>query len=102
MTSKLTISRRSVLRGFGASLALPLLDGMMPRIARAAAEHSFPRRAAFLYVPNGVSMNHWQPSSLGTDFEYTPTLKPLAEFRDQIMVLSGLTLDKARDHGDGG
>lgn len=102
MTSDLTISRRTLLRGLGASLALPVLESLMPRTALAAAGQAFPRRAAFLYVPNGVSMNHWRPQTLGTDFEFTETLTPLVEFRDRLMVLSGLTLDKARDHGDGG
>ena len=101
MISNLTISRRSLLRGFGASLALPWLEGMVPCFARSSDEIA-PRRVAFLYVPNGVSMKHWRPSNLGTDFDYSSTLQPLVEFRDQILVLSGLTLDKARDHGDGG
>jgi len=102
MTSRLTIPRRKVLRGFGACVALPWLEGMMARAAQTAAAAEIPRRAAFLYVPNGVSMDHWRPKTSGDDFELTTTLQPLAEFRDQMMVISGLTLDKARDHGDGG
>lgn len=83
-------------------LALPMLDSLVPRTAFGAAAQTAPRRAAFLYVPNGVSMDHWRPKTLGADFEFTPTLAPLLEFRDRLMVISGLTLDKARDHGDGG
>ena len=83
-------------------LALPWLETTLSRSALASVELGVPRRAAFLYVPNGVSMKHWRPASEAVDFEYSATLQPLTEFRNQINVISGLTLDKARDHGDGG
>ena len=103
MSLKSAVSRRTVLRSMGAAITLPWLEAMAPKIGFAAsATGELPRRAAYLYVPNGVSMSHWKPATLGTGFEITPTLEPVAEFRDDMLVLSGLTLDKARDHGDGG
>jgi hypothetical protein len=57
---------------------------------------------AFLYVPNGVNMADWTPAAEGSDFALPPILEPLASVRSQLLVLSGLTADKARPHGDGG
>lgn len=99
------ISRRTVLRGLGVSVALPWLEAMGPLTAWAGtteAEKAAPNRLAFLYVPNGVNMADWTPTTDGADFELTPILKPLENVRDKLMVLSGLTADKARPHGDGG
>lgn len=100
--SRTSISRRTVLRGLGATIALPWLEAMAPRAFSTEAAAEVPRRAAFLYVPNGVSMAHWKPKAAGTDFELPATLEPLREFRSEMLVLSGLTLDKARANGDGG
>ncbi|MCA9202499.1 MAG: DUF1552 domain-containing protein, partial [Planctomycetales bacterium] len=89
----------------GVSVALPWLEAMGPLTAWAGtteAEKAAPNRLAFLYVPNGVNMADWTPASDGADFELTPILKPLENVRDKLMVLSGLTADKARPHGDGG
>src|SRR6516165_4092458 len=99
----LHISRRTVLRGLGATIALPLLDGMLPSLAKAAAgpRPRMPRRMAFLYVPNGIWMPDWKPKEEGTDFDLPPTLAPLEPFREQLLVLTGLTADKARPNGDG-
>ncbi|MGL4555743.1 MAG: DUF1552 domain-containing protein [Gemmataceae bacterium] len=93
-----TISRRTVLRGLGVSLALPLLEGMT---FAAATPAKAPRRMAFLYVPNGIMMEDWTPAEAGPLTKLTPTLEPLAAFRDDLLVLSGLTADKARPNGDG-
>jgi hypothetical protein len=60
-----------------------------------------PRRMAFVYVPNGVNMGEWRPSAEGRDFSLPATLEPLAAFRNELLVLSGLTCDKARPNGDG-
>jgi hypothetical protein len=95
-----SISRRAVLRGMGASVALPFLDAMRPAFAAGRAEP--PRRLAFLYVPNGKNMADWTPKAEGADFELPAILQPLADFRDDLLVLTGLTADKARPHGDGG
>jgi hypothetical protein len=95
------MSRRTVLKGLGAAIALPYLDAMLPLSAIAATPNAFPKRMAFLYVPNGIHMQDWKPEALGTSYELTPTLKSLAPFKSQINVLTGLTCDKARANGDG-
>jgi hypothetical protein len=98
------ISRRRALRGLGVSLALPLLEAMDSRPLRAglAGREGPPIRLAFVYVPNGVHMPDWTPRSLGDGFELPPILEPLHAVRDEILVLSGLTLNPARALGDGG
>jgi len=102
------ISRRTVLRGLGIGMALPWLEVMSARerVARAAGDQAFspaaaPRRVAFLYVPNGMHMPAWTPTGEGPDFTLSPILQEIG-FRQQMTVLSGLTLDGARPHGDGG
>ena len=98
-----TLSRRTVLRGAGAAIALPLLEAMAfrSRSAQAPATKA-PTRMAFVYVPNGVHMPDWTPRATGPDFDLPPLLEPLRSVRDDLLVLSGLTLDQARAHGDGG
>src|SRR5271165_5203265 len=99
------ISRRTVLRGLGVTLSLPWLEAMGPLTAwaeKAAPKTVAPNRMAFLYVPNGVNMGDWTPKKEGGDFELPPILEPLAAVKDNLLVLSGLTADKARPHGDGG
>lgn len=98
------ISRRTILRGIGASLALPLLEVMEDRSARASSAHGGkpPVRMAFLYVPNGVHMPAWTPCAEGKDFDLPPILEPLSAVKNEILVLSGLTLNPARALGDGG
>ncbi len=95
------LSRRTFLRGAGAALALPFLDAMTPAFAAPVLRKS-PLRMAFTYVPNGIEMADWVPAIDGAAFELSPTLAPLARHRDNILVLSGLTHDKGRSHGDGG
>src|SRR5262245_35521850 len=85
------LPRRTFLRGMGATLALPLLDGMIPAFAtRAQAAPRGTPRFAVAYVPNGIQMEHWTPAATGSSLELTSTLEPLAPFRDRIMVVSGL------------
>lgn len=85
------IPRRTVLRGLGASLALPLLDGMVPALS---AIRNTPargmRRFGVVYVPNGMAMEYWTPKGVGTAFELSPILRPMAPHRDRTLVLSGL------------
>ncbi len=101
MTSE-RISRRTVLRGIGTAVALPLLDAMLPRsVAAGAAKAAAPRRLGFVYVPNGVIQQDWIPKAEGTDFELPSILKPLAPVRDDVLVLTNLTCDKGRPNGDG-
>jgi hypothetical protein len=97
------ISRRTLLRGFGAAIALPLLDAM-PAASLWADQgaKSLPRRMGFVFVPNGMHMPAWTPKTEGEDFELTSILEPLAKHRQYLNVLSGLAQDKARAHGDGG
>jgi len=83
------LSRRAVLRGAGAALALPMLDAMTPAFARQSSQRPVHRFQTF-YVPNGMAMEYWSPATTGRDFELTPILSPLAPFRDQLLVLSGL------------
>ena len=105
MTTSGRISRRTVLRGAGAVVALPFLEAMLPHSLAAvgpAARAVAPRRMAFLYVPIGAHMANWTPKAEGTNFELTPSLKPLAPYQKDMLVLSGLACDKARPNGDGG
>ncbi len=69
---------------------------------KAAPKTIAPNRMAFLYVPNGVHMADWTPKQEGANFQLTPILEPLAAVKDKLLVLSGLTADKARAFGDGG
>ncbi len=89
--SKKAIPRRAVLRGIGATLALPLLDGMVPALS---AIRNTPakgmRRFGVVYVPNGMAMEYWTPKGEGTAFELSPILQPMAPFRDRTLVLTGL------------
>jgi hypothetical protein len=99
------ISRRTVLRGLGVTLSLPWLEVMGPLTAWAenvAPKRVAPNRMAFIYVPNGVNMADWTPKQDGAKFELPPILQPLAAVKDKLLVLTGLTADKARAHGDGG
>jgi hypothetical protein len=94
------ISRRTLLRGLGAAVALPWLEAMGPPAGAAPASQAS-NRLAFLYVPNGKNMPDWTPKAEGPGFELTPILESLRPVRDDVLVLTGLTADKARPHGDG-
>jgi Protein of unknown function (DUF1552) len=88
---KLHMPRRTVLGGLGAALALPLLDAMVPAFTAERLTAAAPvRRWAIFYVPNGMAMQQWTPAGNGDAFELSPTLEPLAPFRDRLLVLSGL------------
>ena len=85
------LPRRTVLRGLGASLALPLLDGMVPAYAALRKTAANPvRRLGVCYVPNGMEMRAWTPAGEGREFELSQILQPLAPFRSQTNVLTGL------------
>jgi hypothetical protein len=85
--AKRAIPRRTLLRGAAATLALPFLDAMLPR-ARAATKPV--QRFQTFYVPNGMAMDYWTPKGEGAAFELSPILEPLAPFRNQMLVLSGI------------
>jgi hypothetical protein len=89
--TKRVVSRRSVLKGVGATLALPFLDAMVPAataLARTAAQPAL--RFGAVFVPMGERPGYWTPSAVGSGFEFTPILKPLESFRDSITVVSNL------------
>ena len=89
--TKRSLPRRTMLRGLGATIALPLLDAMMPALTPLRAAAALPRRRlAVVYLPNGIVMSNWTPTADGTAFELPPTLAPLAAFRDRLTVLTGL------------
>src|SRR3954469_21689569 len=94
------ISRRTLLRGIGAAVAVPWLESMAP--AFASTPEAFPTRLGFIYTPNGKNMDDWTPKAEGAEFELPEILRPLQEHRDEFSILTGLTADKARPHGDGG
>jgi hypothetical protein len=96
------LSRRTLLEGLGASLALPVLDAMLPRAAWAAPAMLVKNRMAFVYVPIGAIMEHWTPELAGADYVLSKTLMPLHAVQQDILVLSNFVHDKARPHGDGG
>jgi hypothetical protein len=91
---KKSIPRRTFLRGAGASLALPFLDAMIPALA-AGKPAQPPLRLGYIYLPIGRIMSNWTPATEGTDYELTPSLEPLARFRDQMLLLSGMDLKSA-------
>jgi hypothetical protein len=89
--TKKAIRRRTVLRGIGAAFALPLLDAMAPALRAFDKTEAKPAaRFGAVYVPNGIMMENWTPPIDGAAFEFTPILKPLEPFRQQMLVLSGL------------
>ena len=86
-----SLPRRTVLRGLGVTLALPFLDAMVPAFSLRAKAAAKPlHRFQAIYVPNGMAMPYWTPEAEGSNFELTPILEPLAPFRNQLLVLSGL------------
>src|SRR5216684_2595692 len=104
--TKTALPRRLFLRGVGATLALPLLDAMVPALTALAKTAAKPgRRIGFVYVPNGVAIsttaNYWKPVGEGTAFEFSPILKPLEAYRDRMVVVSGLAHAQAEAMGDG-
>jgi len=87
--TKKHLSRRTFLRGTGVTLALPLLESMLPAQTPLSLTAAVPRsRLAFIFFPHGVTMDKWTPASEGAGFEFTPVLKPLEPFRDYINIVS--------------
>jgi hypothetical protein len=101
MITKMALPRRTFLRGMGITLALPWLDAMVPAFTAIAKAAAPVRRLGFVYVPNGASMVHWQPRGDGALTDLSPTLTPLAPFRDQVIVPIGLSQKQAEAFGDG-
>ena len=100
------LPRRTFLRGLGTAVALPFLDSMTPALARAQRRPASPVRMAFVYVPNGIDMRHWNPSYDGALAGLPQTLAPLAPLKQDVLLLGNLThntgralLDGPGDHG---
>src|SRR5689334_7346036 len=89
---KQQVSRRTVLKGVGATIALPLLDAMHPAATAWAADAAgaAPKRFAFVGFPHGAIMERWSPPQTGTNFEMSPILQPLEPFRQHLTIVSGL------------
>src|ERR687897_2004433 len=103
IVTKKAISRRTVLRGLGTAVSLPLLDAMIPALTAAQRTPAKPvRRLAVVYHPNGVVYENWLPKGLGADFEFSRVLAPLQPFRDRTIVITGLADRQARGRGEGG
>jgi Protein of unknown function (DUF1552) len=104
MISKKHLPRRTFLRGvLGGAIALPLLDSMIPALTAATKTAASPKtRLGFMYVPHGAVMDKWTPAAEGAGFEFTPILKPLEPFRNQLLVFTGLANKAAESQGDGG
>jgi hypothetical protein len=100
--TKKHLSRRTLLRGLGTAMALPLLDSMIPALnASKGVASSAPVRLGFVYVPNGIIPAAWTPAAEGANFEFMRTMKPIEAFRDQLTVVSGLAQINGRALGDG-
>ena len=94
-----SLPRRTILRGLGAALGLPLLDAMVPAFSVLVKTAAKPiNRFQAIYAPNGMAMEYWTPKAEGTNYELTPILEPLAPFRNQLLVLSGLKATWVRSH----
>jgi Protein of unknown function (DUF1552) len=104
MITKKHLPRRTFLRGvIGGAIALPLLDSMIPALTAATKTAASPKtRLGFMYVPHGAVMDKWTPATEGAGFEFTPILKPLEPFRNQLVVFTGLANKAAESQGDGG
>jgi len=95
------LPRRTFLRGIGTSIALPLLDSMIPAFASTAKAGPPPCRVLFMYAPTGMMPKDWYPETDGRDFEFRRIMKPLEQFRKDVLVLSGLGDTNGRALGDG-
>ncbi len=103
MIRRVQLSRRTLLRGIGATVALPFLDAMKPAFSASPSrlDNRIPVRLAFSYVPNGIIMEDWTPATAGALRELPSVLEPISEFRDDVMLLTGLTHNNGRALGDG-
>jgi hypothetical protein len=104
MTDRFQFSRRNFLRGLGTLIALPAFESLVPvrSFAAAAAPAKTPIRMGFFFVPNGVHMPDWTPTTEGADFQLPWSLQPLQPYKNDLLMFSGLTQDHGRANGDGG
>src|SRR6266550_3659462 len=101
--SRMALPRRTFLRGLGVTVALPLLDAMVPALSALGKTAASPvRRLGFVYTPNGATMAAWTPAGDGPVLdELSPTLSPLSPFLDQVVIPTGLSQKQAESFGDG-
>jgi Protein of unknown function (DUF1552) len=90
LVPKHALPRRTILRGLGATLGLPFLEAMLPAFTAHGRAAQPVHRFQTFYVPNGMAMEYWTPKGEGTGFELSPILEPLAPFKNQMLVLSGI------------
>ena len=103
IATKLHLSRRTLLQGIGTTIALPLLDAMIPALTAQTKTAANPLpRLGFIYVPHGAVMDKWTPAGTGTDFDLGPILTAAERHRDRMVVLSNLCHHQADALGDGG
>ena len=89
--TKRALARRTILKGAGAALALPLLDAMVPALTALSQSAAQPRRRlGCVYIPHGAIMDRWTPAAAGSTFELTPILEPIEPFRDSLVVVTNL------------
>jgi len=101
--TKMHLSRRTMLRGLGTMIALPLLDSMVPALTALAGTAAAPvRRFGVFYVPNGMSMPYWWPKSEGPIAQMPPTLKSLEDLKDRVLLCGGLADEPANQVKGGG
>lgn len=101
MRNQPKLPRRMILKGVGASLALPMLNAMIPANGWAKNAAAVPNRMAFIFVPNGVVVPDWKPKDEGDTWQLSPTLQPLANVKENLCVMTGLAQDNAHAKGDG-
>ena len=100
--TKTALPRRTFLRGLGATVALPLLDAMVPALSAISKTAAAPvKRLGFIYLPNGAVLQTWTPRGAGSDLKLSPTLSPLSPFHDQTLVYTRLAHGQAEPLGDG-
>ncbi|RYE52386.1 MAG: DUF1552 domain-containing protein, partial [Rhizobiaceae bacterium] len=98
--TKKHLSRRTMLKGVGAAISLPLLDAMIPAGTALAATAAAPQaKLGFVYFPHGAVQRFWVPKETGRDFEFSRILKPLEPLRDYVTVVSGLRNKGAENAG---
>jgi len=106
MNDRPNFSRRNFLRGLGTVIALPALESLVPvrsfAAATTAAAAKPPVRMGFFFVPNGIHMPDWTPTAEGADFQLPWIMQPLQPYKNELLVMSGLTQDHGRANGDGG
>src|SRR5262245_33582468 len=97
--TKMSLPRRTFLRGVGATVALPLLEAMVPALTATAKTAAAPQsRFGAVYVPHGVIQDQWDPVKEGPCFEFTPLLKPLEPGKDSVVVVTNIARGGGNNH----